>query len=118
MTESDKEWIELPSGMQYRELTAGDGGVKPNAKSVVSVHYEGRLEDGDLFDSSYERGEPEQFPLRAVIKGWTEGVQLMTKGAVFQFLIPHNLAYGEEGYGDAIPPFETLKFEIELLDFA
>lgn len=116
ITESDLPYTELPSGLKYRELEAGDGSVNPTAKDVVTVHYTGVLEDGELFDSSVERGEPATFPLRNVIKGWTEGVQLMSPGARFQFLIPHDLAYGEDGFGDVIPPLETLKFEIELLE--
>ncbi len=116
ITESDLPYKELPSGLKYRELTAGDGSKNPSAKNVVTVHYTGALEDGEVFDSSVERGEPATFPLSGVIAGWTEGVQLMSPGARFQFVIPHRLAYGEDGYGDVIPPLETLKFEIELLE--
>lgn len=115
MTESDLPYTELPSGLKYRELEPGDGSVHPTARDVVTVHYTGVLEDGEVFDSSIERGQPAVFPLGNVIKGWTEGVQLMTPGARFQFLIPHDLAYGEDGFGDIIPPLETLQFEIELL---
>lgn len=116
ITESDLPYTDLPSGLKYRELVAGEGSVHPTSKDVVSVHYSGVLEDGEMFDSSVERGEPAIFPLSNVIKGWTEGVQLMTTGARYQFLIPHELGYGEEGFGDVIPPLETLKFEIELLE--
>lgn len=116
MTESDAKYTELPSGLKYREITEGKGD-KPTAKSMVTVHYEGTFEDGEVFDSSHQRGEPATFPLGGVIAGWTEGVQLMNPGSVFQFIIPHDLAYGEDGMGDVIPPYETLHFEIELLNF-
>ena len=117
MTESDVPYTTLPNDLQYRELAPGDGEDHPTAVDVVTVHYTGEFENGDVFDSSVERGQPATFPLSGVIPGWTEGVQLMTKGAKFQFIIPHQLAYGEDGFGDAIPPCETLYFEIELLDF-
>lgn len=116
MTDSDLPYTELPSGLKYRELEPGDGSAHPGAKDVVKVHYTGVLEDGEVFDSSLERGQPATFPLSNVIRGWTEGVQLMSPGARFQFLILHDLAYGEDGFGDIIPPLETLKFEIELLE--
>ena len=116
ITESDLPYTKLPSGLKYRELVAGDGSANPTAKNVVTVHYTGVLEDGEVFDSSVERGEPATFPLSGVIAGWTEGVQLMSPGARFQFIIPHEMAYGEDGFGDVIPPLETLKFEIELLE--
>jgi FKBP-type peptidyl-prolyl cis-trans isomerase FklB len=115
MTESDAAFTELPSGLKYREIEPGDGSEKPTKTSLVTVHYEGELEDGEIFDSSLDRGQPATFPLSGVIAGWTEGVQLMSPGARFQFLIPPELAYGEDGFGDVIPPLETLKFEIELL---
>ena len=116
ITESDISYTELPSGLKYRELVAGDGTVNPTAKNVVTVHYTGVLEDGEVFDSSVQRDEPATFPLSGVIAGWTEGVQLMSLGARFQFIIPHQLAYGEDGFGAVIPPLETLTFEIELLE--
>ncbi len=115
MTESDAPYTTLESGLQYREIEAGEGAEHPTAHSVVTVHYQGEFENGEVFDSSIERGEPATFPLSGVIPGWTEGVQLMKEGAKFQFIIPHQLAYGEEGFGEAIPPYETLHFEIELL---
>lgn len=115
ITESDLAYTELPSGLKYRELVAGDGSANPTAKSVVTVHYTGALEDGEIFDSSVERGEPATFPLSGVIAGWTQGVQLMSPGARFQFVIPHQLGYGEDSYGAVIPPLATLTFEIELL---
>ena len=116
MTESDTPYITLPSGLQFRELEKGEGVDRPTEHSVVTVHYQGEFENGEIFDSSIQRGEPSTFPLSGVIPGWTEGVQLMTPGSKFQFIIPHQLAYGEEGFGDAIPPYETLHFEIELLE--
>lgn len=104
------------SGLQYEVLTAGKGRVHPTAESTVKVHYEGRLINGTVFDSSYQRGEPIEFPLSGVIRGWTEGVQLMTVGAKYRFFIPYNLAYGERGAGQNIPPYATLIFDVELLD--
>jgi len=89
-------------------------GSKPNISSTVSTHYKGTLLDGTVFDSSYDRGEPISFPLNGVIKGWTEGLQLMPVGSKFKFYVPYNLAYGERGAGQ-IGPYETLIFEVELL---
>lgn len=104
-----------PSGLQYSVITEGTG-PKPTASSTVKVHYTGKLIDGTTFDSSVDRGEPVEFPLNGVIKGWTEGVQLMSKGSKYKFYIPADLAYGERGAGNAIGPNETLVFEVELLD--
>ncbi len=106
--------VETPSGLQYVILTEGDGS-SPSATDRVTVHYEGKLLDGTVFDSSYERGEPASFPLNGVIAGWTEGVQLMSVGSKFRFFIPSNLAYGEQGAGQDIGPNATLIFEVELL---
>ena len=103
------------SGLQYEVLVAGKG-AKPTAESTVKVHYEGTLIDGTVFDSSYERGEPIEFPLSGVIKGWTEGVQLMSEGSKYEFYIPYNLGYGEHGAPGAIPPYATLKFIVELIE--
>ncbi len=103
------------SGLQYFVNRLGEGSV-PTANSVVRVHYEGRLLDGTLFDSSIKRGEPLEFPLNRVIKGWTEGLQLMPVGSKFTFFIPYHLGYGERGAGNVIPPYATLIFEIELLE--
>ncbi len=105
----------LPSGLQYVVLTEGTG-AKPKATDRVKCHYEGRLTDGTVFDSSYRRGEPAVFPLNGVIAGWTEGVQLMGEGAKFRFFIPYQLAYGERGAGQSIPPYAALVFDVELLE--
>lgn len=106
--------VVLPSGLQYTVLTEGTG-AQPKATDQVKCHYEGRLIDGTVFDSSYQRGEPAVFPLNGVIKGWTEGVQLMKEGAKFRFFIPYDLAYGERGAGNAIPPYAALVFDVELI---
>lgn len=106
--------VVLPSGLQYQVLTEGTG-AKPVATDRVKCHYEGTLIDGTVFDSSYRRGEPAVFPLNGVIAGWTEGVQLMAEGSKYRFFIPFNLAYGERGAGQAIPPFAALIFDVELL---
>lgn len=101
------------SGLQYEVLKATDG-PKPKATDKVTVHYKGTLLNGQTFDSSYDRGETIEFPLNGVIKGWTEGVQLMSVGSKYKFFIPYNLAYGEQGAGGSIKPFSTLVFEVEL----
>lgn len=103
-----------PSGLQYEVLTEGTG-RKPAASDTVRCHYHGTLIDGTVFDSSYQRGEPCEFGLRQVISGWTEGVQLMQEGAKYRFYIPYNLAYGERGAGQAIPPYSALIFDVELI---
>jgi len=103
------------SGLQYEVLTAAEG-AKPLVDDTVSVHYEGTLINGQVFDSSIARGEPAQFPLKGVIPGWTEGLQLMNLGSKFRFVIPSDLAYGERGAGQNIGPGETLVFEVELLE--
>ena len=105
----------LPSGLQYVVLTEGTG-AKPKATDRVKCHYEGRLTNGTVFDSSYRRGEPAVFPLNGVIAGWTEGVQLMGEGAKFRFFIPYQLAYGERGAGQSIPPYAALVFDVELIE--
>jgi len=103
------------SGLQYEVLTTGEGD-KPNADSTVRVHYHGTLPDGTVFDSSYERGQPAEFPVNGVISGWTEALQLMPVGSKWKLSIPYNLAYGEQGSQGAIPPYATLVFDVELLD--
>ena len=110
-----KEGIVLTkSGLQYEVLVEGSG-KKPKATDTVRCHYEGRLLDGTVFDSSYKRNAPADFGLQQVIAGWTEGVQLMGEGAKFRFYIPYMLAYGEGGAGAMIPPFATLIFDVELI---
>lgn len=104
------------SGLQYLILESGDaGGTSPQVTDSVQVHYEGRFIDGDVFDSSIERGEPAQFMLNQVIPGWTEGLQLMTPGDKWRLFIPADLAYGPSGSGP-IPPHSTLIFDVELLE--
>ncbi len=103
------------SGLQYEVLEEGDGGVSPSETDTVLAHYEGRLSNGDVFDSSIERGEPTEFALNQVIPGWTEGLQLMETGDKYRFYIPSELAYGQNGQGP-IPPFAALVFDVELLE--
>jgi FKBP-type peptidyl-prolyl cis-trans isomerase len=105
----------LPSGMAYEVITEGSG-AKPAATDKVKVHYRGTLIDGTEFDSSYSRGTPAEFPLNGVIKGWTEGLQLMKTGGKWKLYIPADMAYGESGSGAKIGPNETLVFEVELLE--
>ncbi|WP_159821745.1 FKBP-type peptidyl-prolyl cis-trans isomerase [Colwellia sp. 20A7] len=103
------------SGIQYVVLTEGEGD-KPAATDTVKVHYKGTFLNGETFDSSYDRGEPAVFPLNRVIRGWTEGVQLMSVGSKFKFTIPSDLAYGPNGNPPRIPGNSVLEFEIELLE--
>lgn len=107
--------VVLPSGLQYLVEKEGTG-RKPTAQDSVKCHYEGRLTDGTVFDSSYRRGEPATFPLSGVIAGWTEGLQHMAEGAKYRFFIPYNLAYGERGAGANIPPYAALVFDVELIE--
>jgi FKBP-type peptidyl-prolyl cis-trans isomerase len=102
-----------PSGLQYEVITQGSG-RRPSPDDIVRVHYEGTFIDGNVFDSSYRRGEPIEFNLRAVIAGWIEGLQLMNVGSIYRFVIPPELAYGPGGTGP-IPPNSTLIFQVELL---
>ena len=101
------------SGLQYEVLATGEG-EKPTAESTVRVDYHGTLINGTVFDSSYERGQPAEFPVGGVIKGWTEALQMMPVGTKWRLYVPHELAYGERGAGAAIAPFSTLVFDVEL----
>lgn len=103
------------SGLQYEVLVAGDGEI-PTAASTVKTHYHGTLVNGTVFDSSYDRGQPAEFPVGGVIKGWTEALQLMTVGSKWRLAVPYELAYGEQGAGGAIGPYQTLIFDVELLE--
>ncbi|MBQ1780432.1 MAG: FKBP-type peptidyl-prolyl cis-trans isomerase [Bacteroidales bacterium] len=107
---------ETASGLQYMVLQEGKG-EHPTATSKVTVHYTGKLLDGTVFDSSVDRGEPITFGLNQVIRGWTEGLQLMTPGSKYRLFIPYNLAYGENGAGGMIPGGATLIFDVELISF-
>jgi FKBP-type peptidyl-prolyl cis-trans isomerase len=113
---AEKEGVQVTeSGLQYIVITEGDG-VKPKPTDEVTVHYRGTLIDGSEFDSSYSRNAPTSFGVSQVIPGWTEGLQLMSVGSKFLFVIPYELAYGERGAGGSIGPYETLIFEVELLE--
>lgn len=107
--------VTLPSGLQYKVITEGNGN-KPTADQQVKCHYEGTLINGAKFDSSYDRNEPAVFPVNGVIQGWVEALQLMPVGSKWELYIPYNLAYGERGAGQSIPPFSTLVFTVELLE--
>lgn len=104
-----------PSGLQYKVMTEGKG-PKPTAESTVKVHYRGTHMDGKVFDSSYDRNEPAEFPLNGVIRGWTEGLQLMNVGSKYMLYVPSDLAYGDQGRPGTIGANEMLIFEVELLD--
>lgn len=108
--------VTTASGLQYQVIKEGDG-AHPSAESTVKVHYHGTTIEGIIFDSSVERGEPIEFPLNQVIPGWTEGVQLMSKGAKYKFFIPQELAYGSSSPTPVITPYSCLVFEVELLSF-
>ncbi len=115
-TEKDsKEYTTTASGLKYKVLSKGKGGKSPVATDTVTVHYQGVLTNGKEFDSSYKRGTPATFPLNAVIKGWTEGLQLMQEGDKFEFYIPAELAYGSRSPSSDIPPNSPLIFTVELL---
>jgi FKBP-type peptidyl-prolyl cis-trans isomerase FklB len=109
------EVVSRPSGLQYEVLKAGEGKV-PSARNTVLAHYEGRLLDGSIFDSSIMRGEPAQFPVGNLIQGWQEALQIMPVGSKWRLYIPHTLGYGERGAGSDIPPFATLIFDLELIN--
>ena len=103
------------TGLQFKVLTQGEGAI-PSRQDRVRVHYTGKLINGQVFDSSVQRGEPAEFPVTGVIAGWIEALTLMPVGSKWELTIPHNLAYGERGAGASIPPFSTLIFEVELLE--
>ncbi len=107
--------VTLPSGMQYEIITEGNGEI-PKASDRVSTHYHGTLIDGTVFDSSVQRGQPADFGVTQVIKGWQEALQLMPVGSKWRLYIPYDLAYGDRGAGGAIGPYATLIFDIELLE--
>jgi len=107
--------VTTPSGLQYKVLVEGTGST-PGPQDMVKVHYTGKTIEGNQFDSSYDRGEPAQFRVNNVIRGWVEGLQLMKEGSRLMLYIPYDLAYGERGAGNVIKPFETLVFEVELLE--
>ena len=109
--------VTTATGLQYAVLKAGTG-PKPTADQTVKVHYKGTLINGKQFDSSYDRGEPAQFPVNQVIPGWTEALQLMPVGSHWKLWIPSDLAYGPQGAGSDIPGNSTLVFEVELLEIA
>jgi len=104
----------LPSGLQYEVLVAGEG-AKPSREDTVRTHYHGTLIDGSVFDSSYQRGQPAEFPVGGVIAGWVEALQLMSTGSKWRLHVPAELAYGAQAVG-SIPPHSTLVFDVELLD--
>ncbi|WP_415881430.1 FKBP-type peptidyl-prolyl cis-trans isomerase [Neptuniibacter sp. QD72_48] len=113
---NDPDVTQTSSGLQFKVIEKADGTSKPSATSTVKVHYHGTLIDGTVFDSSVDRGEPIEFGLNQVIKGWTEGLQLMATGDKYRFYIPSNLAYGN-GSAGVITPGSVLIFDVELLDF-
>jgi len=107
--------VTTASGLQYEVVTLGTG-PKPTAEDTVVCHYRGTLINGQEFDNSYSRGEPISFPLNGVIRGWTEGLQLMPKGSKYKFYIPSDLGYGDRGAGQDIPGGSALIFDVELID--
>ena len=106
--------VTTESGLQYQVLKTGEG-KKPKATDKVRCHYRGSLINGKVFDSSYDRNEPADFPLNQVIAGWTEALQLMSEGSMYRLFIPYHLGYGERGAGQMIPPYSTLIFDVELI---
>nr|WP_315854045.1 FKBP-type peptidyl-prolyl cis-trans isomerase [Roseiconus nitratireducens] len=109
------EFVATDSGLRYRVLR-DSGGQKPTADKTVTVNYRGWLHSGNVFDSSYERGEPTTFPLDNVIAGWTEGMQLVGEGGMIELWVPSKLGYGEQGSPGSIPPHSHLHFVVELID--
>ena len=114
--QTSEEFITTSSGLQYRILNEGSGNDSPGPKSLVSVHYRGKLTNGLEFDSSYKRNQPASFPVNGVIRGWTEALQLMKEGDKWELIIPPDLGYGSKGAGNIIPPDSTLIFEVELIE--
>ena len=112
---TSEEFITTSSGLKYRILNEGSGDDSPGPKSVVTVHYLGKLTNGLEFDSSYKRNQPASFAVNGVILGWTEALQLMKEGDKWELIIPPDLGYGSKGAGNVIPPDSTLIFEVELL---
>lgn len=112
----NKEGVKTaPSGLQYKVTKEGKGSF-PKDSDTVTVHYEGKLINGEIFDSSFQRGQTATFGLNQVIKGWTEGLQYINEGGEIELYIPYNLAYGERGAGGSIPPFATLIFKVQLVN--
>ena len=114
--QTSEEFVTTSSGLQYRIMNEGSGNDSPGPKSLVSVHYRGKLTNGLEFDSSYKRNQPASFPVNGVIQGWTEALQLMKEGDKWELIIPPDLGYGSKGAGNIIPPDSTLIFEVELLE--
>ena len=108
--------VKTKSGLLYKVLKKGNGGVSPTESQVVTVHYEGKLTDGTVFDSSFTRGVPAKFGVNQVIPGWVEGLQLMSVGDEYEFVIPANLAYGQNGIPNVIPPNSVLIFKVNLIE--
>jgi len=113
--DAPQEFSKSDSGLKYRVLRKATG-KRPTANDTVTVHYRGWLDDESEFDSSYKRNQPTTFPLNRVIKGWTEGLQLVNEGGMIELEIPAELGYGEQGAGGVIPPNATLHFLVELID--
>ena len=114
--QTSEEFVTTSSGLQYRILNEGSGNDSPGPESVVSVHYRGKLTNGVEFDSSYKRNQPTSFPVKGVIRGWTEALQLMKEGDKWELIIPPDLGYGSKGAGNIIPPDSILIFEVELIE--
>ena len=114
--QTSEEFVTTSSGLQYRILNEGSGDDSPGPESVVSVHYRGKLTNGLEFDSSYKRNQPTSFPVNGVIPGWTEALQLMKEEDKWELIIPPDLAYGNKGAGNIIPPDSILIFEVELIE--